>query len=637
MWASRLISCVLAAHYTMAMTVTPVIDNSSISPFQDPDISNHAPVVAEQDGLTVPGRADASSGLCVRWADLSLEIKGSDKARLTRREHVLKDVFGAAQPGRLLALIGPSGCGKTSLINCLAGQVPAAGGSTSLSGSVLINGLPLEAIDQQRCIAYVRQAQHFYPYLTVRETLSMSAGMMCGELNKWERTKLVEALLVKLGLSQAAESLMGDDLHATISGGERSTVFRLDGTAVFSAVTAPICIFLDEPTSGLDAFQAQRVMETLRALADDGHTVVVSIHQPRSSIFSLIDDVLLLSEGQVMYHGEASGALAYFDGLGYKCPSNFNPADFLVTFTMRSITSAQASSLLALLSRLNYFTVAAREAWHKQQNGQEGDGRDEGEQDEGELDFPGPASGGMSGGSIKEEMKRQTRCLADAPSLSLTQLLCRSPGSSYSLMQPDKSPATSLTRPFFLSHRQAGLLFKRSWKQATRDRFALAARAVTGAALGGIFGSIFWKLGLSEASIHNRISLLVNCCINTAMMGCIRQLQLFATERPVIAAEKSDQGYSMLAYFLTKVLSELPVDMVFPLVFGPVLYKMAGLREEGLRMGKFLGITALSPQSLVCQCLSYLAIHAFLSLSPSQHLPSHVTASLCTAGPLPHS
>ena len=49
----------------------------------------------------------------------------------------------------------------------------------------------------------------------------------------------------------------------------------------------PSLIFLDEPTSGLDSFQAQSVMETLRSLAATGHTVVCSIHQPRSSIYSV--------------------------------------------------------------------------------------------------------------------------------------------------------------------------------------------------------------------------------------------------------------------------------------------------------------------------------------------------------------
>uniref|UniRef100_A0A2P2M5X6 ABC transporter family protein n=1 Tax=Rhizophora mucronata TaxID=61149 RepID=A0A2P2M5X6_RHIMU len=64
---------------------------------------------------------------------------------------------------------------------------------------------------------------------------------------------------------------------------------------------------------GLDAFQAESVMETLRQLAQDGHTVICSIHQPRGSIYSKFDDIVLLTEGALVYAGPARNEpLAYF-------------------------------------------------------------------------------------------------------------------------------------------------------------------------------------------------------------------------------------------------------------------------------------------------------------------------------------
>lgn len=53
-------------------------------------------------------------------------------------------------------------------------------------------------------------------------------------------------------------------------------------------------------------------MQTLKDLADEGRTVVCSIHQPRSSIFALFDDLLLLSEGHMVYNGPAEGSLQHF-------------------------------------------------------------------------------------------------------------------------------------------------------------------------------------------------------------------------------------------------------------------------------------------------------------------------------------
>ena len=60
------------------------------------------------------------------------------------------------------------------------------------------------------------------------------------------------------------------------------------------------------PTSGLDSYQASQVIETLRKLADQGKTIVSVIHQPNQHAFQLFDDLLLVSEGKLMYFGEVS-------------------------------------------------------------------------------------------------------------------------------------------------------------------------------------------------------------------------------------------------------------------------------------------------------------------------------------------
>lgn len=110
-----------------------------------------------------------------------------------------------------------------------------------------------------------------------------------------------------------------------MSGGERKRV-----NIACELVTDPSLIFLDEPTSGLDSFNAQNVMSTLLNLAKNDRTVVATIHQPRSSIYQMFDKLMLLSEGQTMYFGQASEAVTYFGSLGYSCPSVFNPADYFV-------------------------------------------------------------------------------------------------------------------------------------------------------------------------------------------------------------------------------------------------------------------------------------------------------------------
>ena len=74
---------------------------------------------------------------------------------------------------------------------------------------------------------------------------------------------------------------------------------------------------LHDVLSGLDAFQAEKVMETLQQLAQDGHTVICSIHQPRGSVYSKFDDIVLLTEGSLVYAGPARDeSLAYFSKFG---------------------------------------------------------------------------------------------------------------------------------------------------------------------------------------------------------------------------------------------------------------------------------------------------------------------------------
>lgn len=103
----------------------------------------------------------------------------------------------------------------------------------------------------------------------------------------------------------------------------------------------------DPHSSGLDSFNAQNIITALRALALNGRTVIATVHQPRSNIYHMFDKLLLLSLGKAMYFGLAKDATTYFSSVGYKCPTNFNPADFVIDLTTpdyRSPELTQASS-----------------------------------------------------------------------------------------------------------------------------------------------------------------------------------------------------------------------------------------------------------------------------------------------------
>ncbi|XP_044974501.1 ABC transporter G family member 7-like [Hordeum vulgare subsp. vulgare] len=243
----------------------------------------------------------------IRWARVTCALKNKrgDMARF-----LLSNLSGEAKPGRLLALMGPSGSGKTTLLNVLAGQLTASP-SLHLSGFLYVNGQPMSQGGYK--IAYVRQEDIFFSQLTVRETLSLAAELQLPDTMSPERKeKYVDDLLFRLGLVNSADSIVGDAKVRGISGGEKKRL-----SLACELIASPSVIFADEPTTGLDAFQAEKVMETLRQLAEDGHTVICSIHQPRGSVYSKFDDIVLLSEGEVVYMGPAKEEpLKYFASLG---------------------------------------------------------------------------------------------------------------------------------------------------------------------------------------------------------------------------------------------------------------------------------------------------------------------------------
>lgn len=89
-------------------------------------------------------------------------------------------------------------------------------------------------------------------------------------------------------------------------------------------ISSPILII------GLDAYNALSVVDSLVSLARDYHrTVIFTIHQPRSNIVSLFDQLIVLGSGRLIYSGEADKCHEYLAGIGNPCPPGFNLADFL--------------------------------------------------------------------------------------------------------------------------------------------------------------------------------------------------------------------------------------------------------------------------------------------------------------------
>jgi ABC-type multidrug transport system ATPase subunit/ABC-type multidrug transport system permease subunit len=244
-------------------------------------------------------------------------------------KQILSGIQGVAHPGQVMAIMGASGAGKTTFLDILARKNKRG----VVEGNFYVNGEKVNDAEYKNVVGFVDQEDTMLPTLTVHETILTSALLRLprnmGRSAKEQRVYEVEK---QLGIWPIRDSLIGSEegKGRGISGGEKRRV----GIAC-ELVTSPSILFLDEPTSGLDAYNAFNVIECLVTLAKTyKRTVIFTIHQPRSNIVALFDQLILLAKGKTVYSGEFSQCQHYFDHIGYSCPPGFNIADYLVDLTM---------------------------------------------------------------------------------------------------------------------------------------------------------------------------------------------------------------------------------------------------------------------------------------------------------------
>uniref|UniRef100_A0A0G4H9Y0 ABC transporter domain-containing protein n=1 Tax=Chromera velia CCMP2878 TaxID=1169474 RepID=A0A0G4H9Y0_9ALVE len=289
--------------------------------------------MTEAPGIEIEKRPSFDEGVLketttVHVKNLTYKVKSNRAGEKTL--NILSDLNMVLKPGHLMAIMGPSGCGKTTLLNLLADRVRPQKGS-SISGEIRYNGLNANEFDVIANARYVMQNDTLLPFLTVYETLLFGANLKLKTLTAEQRKARVENVISSLGLQVCRDVLIGGELKKGISGGQKKRV-----SIGLELVDDPSLLFLDEPTSGLDASLAYDTLVTLVDLAKQGRTVVATVHQPRSQVFGLFDQLTLLNKGRCVFQGAAADVTDHFGPLGFPCPPEFNPADFILDLVVES-------------------------------------------------------------------------------------------------------------------------------------------------------------------------------------------------------------------------------------------------------------------------------------------------------------
>lgn len=435
---------------------------------------------------------------------------------------ILNDLNGIMKPG-LNAIMGATGSGKSSFLDILAARKDPAG----LMGVVLIDGAPQPP--NFKCLSgYVVQDDVVMGTLTVRENLNFSAALrLPAYVSQKEKEQKVNKLIEELGLDRVADSRVGTQLIRGISGGERKRT-----NIGMELIIDPSVLFLDEPTTGLDASTANSVLLLLKRMANNGRTIILSIHQPRYSIYRLFDSLTLLVNGKQVYHGPAPSALDYFSDIGYTCETHNNPADFFLDVINGDATAVAHSK----------------------------DGCDDG-------DNQSTPRQGIED-KLMEEYRRSSYFTQTQQELERIR--------NDNIRKNSKPLRTITYNTSFLT--QFRWVLKRTFLNLMLNPQTSIAQVVVTLFLALVVGAIFFDVKEDHTGSQNRFGALFFITVNQCFSS-LSSAELFIIERKLFIHEYISGYYRLSVYFLSKILSDILMLRTIPaVVFSCVAYFMIGLK-----------------------------------------------------------
>lgn len=472
---------------------------------------------------------------------------------------LLHSVNADLQPGTLTAIIGGSGSGKTTLLNTMAERVISSRltqeGVTTFNDQIGVHSVRH---------AYVMQQDVLLPTLTVRETLRYSANLrLPPDVSAEDRLRVVEEVIRELGLKECADTRIGNNEHRGCSGGEKRRV-----SIGVQLLANPSVLFLDEPTTGLDATSAYQLIQTLKKLAHKGRTIITTIHQPRSEIWDLFDNLIVLTRGSPVYSGSVKDCLPWLDGLGFQLPPFVNPAEFIIDIAaIDNRTPESEEESTARVERL-------KQAWGSESK---------------KLFSP-------INNTIDTSRKRNKGVEKHAGFV-----------------------------------RQLHVLTDRTLKVTYRDPLGMAASIFEAILMGLITGYLFYDLGRDQAGIRSRQGGLYTAAGLQGYLVLIFEIYRMTLDIPTFDRESSENCVDALPYIISRRLARLPTeDIPVPFLFSVILYFMAGFDRDVQKFFIFFAITLINHYiAVTCAMTCVAAVRHFPGASLIANLVFTLQSMAC--------
>ncbi|CAI0396033.1 unnamed protein product [Linum tenue] len=381
--------------------------------------------------------------------------------------------------------------------------------------------------------------------------------------------------------------MVGGKFMRGVSGGERKRVCI--GNEI---LLNPSLLFLDEPTSGLDSTTALRIVQLLQNMAEEGKTVVTTIHQPSSRVFSKFDKLILLGKGSSLYFGKASEAMLYFSSIGCYPLIAMNPAEFLVDLSNGDVNDKSVPAQL----------------------------------DDDKLAFKSR----HSPAEVQEVKHPITHLfLVEAYRLKVGEA--------------DRKPASVLngkveitagevkSRDFEATWwDQFSILFQRGFKEK-RHEYLSTIRVVQVIAIAVVVLLLWWHSDASSPQkLQDQAGLLFFISVFWGFLPLFNSVFTFPQERLMLAKERSVGMYKLSAYFAARSACDLLLDLTLPILFLLMVYFMVGLKSSFSAFS--LTLLALFLNIIAAQGLGLAIGAAFMDLKKATTIASVVVMSFMLSG-----
>ncbi|KAK6725417.1 hypothetical protein SNK04_004222 [Fusarium graminearum] len=504
---------------------------------------------------------------------------------------LIRDFSGVVRNGQMMLVLGNPGSGCSTFLRTIGNDHKLF---LNIKGSIDYSGLSPEEVSKnyRGIVTYIPEDDLHLPTLTVRQTLDFALQNKTPKRWLHQAPRFIQEFGQAFGMTHVMDTLVGNEYIRGVSGGERKRVSILESLASDASVSA-----WDGSTRGLDASSAVDFIRSLRIMTDACHrATVVSLYQASDAICNLMDKVLLIDEGRMLYQGPIKNAEAYFYSLGYERLPRQTLSDFLT-----SVASGDEDNIRHhLKDKVPRGAENLERAFRQSQTWQ--DVKDDIERYEAERNA-------ISDGSLMSDQTPMPDALATHVKNSKSRYV---------------RSKSSYNTSFF---RQVYLCAKRDFWQLKGHKAPFISKYICIVISAFLLSSMFYDMPADSGGVYSRGGF---CFYSSALVAWFQLAELDAAfhDRTVVSRQKRYAMVRPSAVVIGKALLDVPLIFLQSATYAIIAYFLSGLRMDAGALFIFLssiflgamGFTAsyrvfgaMSPQLEVA--LRYCGVYLIIAIA----------------------